>query len=92
MDGVKLAGVLIDAGTVNSDTLLEVGPAGSSADHSANPTTVQDVFVRIGGAGPGKAADSWSSTATTRSSTTSGCGAPTTATASAGPSTPPTTA
>ncbi|MDV9171958.1 coagulation factor 5/8 type domain-containing protein [Streptomyces sp. W16] len=58
VDGVRLAGFLIDAGTVNSDTLLEVGPAGASADHSANPTTVQDVFVRIGGAGAGKATTS----------------------------------
>lgn len=58
VDGVKLAGLLIDAGTTNSDTLLQVGPEGSSADHSANPTTVQDVFVRIGGAGPGKATTS----------------------------------
>ncbi|MEV8413725.1 coagulation factor 5/8 type domain-containing protein [Streptomyces niveus] len=58
VDGVKLAGFLIDAGPVNSETLLEVGPEGSSADHSANPTTVQDVFIRIGGAGPGKATTS----------------------------------
>ncbi|MFI5758897.1 coagulation factor 5/8 type domain-containing protein [Streptomyces sp. NPDC051569] len=58
VDGVRLAGFLIDAGTVNSATLLEVGPDGASADHSANPTTVQDVFVRIGGAGPGKATTS----------------------------------
>ncbi|MGW0969252.1 coagulation factor 5/8 type domain-containing protein [Streptomyces sp. NPDC002516] len=58
VDGVRLAGFLIDAGPVNSGTLLEVGPAGASADHSANPTTVQDVFVRIGGAGAGKATTS----------------------------------
>ncbi|MGV9705371.1 coagulation factor 5/8 type domain-containing protein [Streptomyces sp. NPDC003483] len=58
VDGVRLAGFLIDAGPVNSSTLLEVGPAGASADHSANPTTVQDVFVRIGGAGAGKATTS----------------------------------
>ncbi|MFB6774403.1 coagulation factor 5/8 type domain-containing protein [Streptomyces sp. NPDC056337] len=58
VDGVRLAGFLIDAGPVNSSTLLEVGPAGASADHSANPTTVQDVFIRIGGAGPGKATTS----------------------------------
>ncbi|MGW7568932.1 coagulation factor 5/8 type domain-containing protein [Streptomyces tendae] len=55
VDGVRLAGFLVDAGPVNSATLVEVGPEGASADHSANPTTVQDVFVRIGGAGPGKA-------------------------------------
>ncbi|WP_406392371.1 coagulation factor 5/8 type domain-containing protein [Streptomyces sp. NBC_00887] len=58
VDGVKLAGLLIDAGPVNSETLVEVGPEGASADHSANPTSLQDVFVRIGGAGPGKATTS----------------------------------
>lgn len=58
IDGVRLAGFLIDAGPVNSATLLEVGPEGASADHAANPTTVQDVFIRIGGAGPGKATTS----------------------------------
>jgi hypothetical protein len=58
VDGVKLAGFLIDAGTVNSQVLLQVGPQGSAASHAANPTTVQDVFVRIGGAGPAKATTS----------------------------------
>ncbi|WP_181801590.1 discoidin domain-containing protein [Streptomyces shenzhenensis] len=58
VDGVRLAGFLIDAGTVNTDTLLRIGEAGSGADHSADPTTMQDVFVRIGGAGPGLATDS----------------------------------
>ncbi|MEV7420004.1 discoidin domain-containing protein [Streptomyces sp. NPDC089919] len=55
VDGVKLAGFLIDAGPVNSPSLLEVGPAGTTTDHGANPTTVQDVFIRVGGAGAGKA-------------------------------------
>ncbi|MFF3427777.1 discoidin domain-containing protein [Streptomyces sp. NPDC002602] len=55
VDGVRLAGFLIDAGQVNSPTLLEVGPTGASTDHAANPTTVQDVFIRVGGAGAGKA-------------------------------------
>lgn len=58
VDGVRLAGFLLDAGTENSPTLLEVGPEDASADHSANPVTVQDVFIRIGGAGPGKATTS----------------------------------
>ncbi|MCX4766282.1 coagulation factor 5/8 type domain-containing protein [Streptomyces sp. NBC_01275] len=58
VDGVRLAGFLIDAGPVNSPTLLEVGPSGAWRDHSANPTTVQDVFIRIGGAGAGKATTS----------------------------------
>ncbi|MGI5448208.1 discoidin domain-containing protein [Streptomyces sp. CA-243310] len=55
VDGVRLAGFLIDAGQVNSPTLLEVGPAGANTDHAANPTTVQDVFIRVGGAGAGRA-------------------------------------
>ena len=55
VDGVKIAGLLFDAGTVNSPALLTIGPAGSSASHAANPTTVQDVFFRIGGSMAGKA-------------------------------------
>ncbi|MFD7433743.1 coagulation factor 5/8 type domain-containing protein [Streptomyces sp. NPDC059861] len=58
VDGVRLAGFLVDAGPVNSPTLVEIGPSGSSRDHSADPITVQDVFIRIGGAGPGKATTS----------------------------------
>jgi hypothetical protein len=58
VDGVKLAGFLFDAGTTNSQVLLTVGPAGSSANHAANPTTIQDVFFRIGGAFAGKATTS----------------------------------
>ncbi|MER6676716.1 discoidin domain-containing protein [Streptomyces sp. NPDC000983] len=58
VDGVRLAGFLIDAGPVNSPTLLEIGRQGDSADHAANPTTVQDVYIRIGGAHVGKATTS----------------------------------
>ncbi|WP_017241976.1 RICIN domain-containing protein [Streptomyces sp. SS] len=58
VDGVKIAGVLFDAGTVNSQALLELGPAGSSASHAANPTSLHDVYFRVGGAGVGKATTS----------------------------------
>ncbi|RSM45333.1 sialidase [Actinoplanes sp. ATCC 53533] len=58
VDGVKIAGVLFDAGTTNSPNLLVVGPSGSSANHAANPTTIQDVFFRIGGYIAGKATNS----------------------------------
>ncbi|OKH99403.1 coagulation factor 5/8 type domain-containing protein [Streptomyces sp. CB02923] len=58
VDGVKLAGLLIDAGTGNSPSLMEVGPQGSGARHTANPTSLHDVFFRVGGAGAGKAAKS----------------------------------
>ncbi|MFI7539938.1 discoidin domain-containing protein [Actinoplanes sp. NPDC049599] len=58
VDGVKLAGLFFDAGTTNSANLLVVGPNGSSASHAGNPTTVQDVFFRIGGSIAGKATNS----------------------------------
>ncbi|MEV6738861.1 RICIN domain-containing protein [Streptomyces sp. NPDC051104] len=58
VDGVKIAGLLFDAGTTNSPSLLEVGPAGSSASHAADPTSLHDVYFRVGGAGVGKATTS----------------------------------
>jgi hypothetical protein len=51
VDGVKIAGVLFDAGATNSPYLLQVGEPGSSKDHSANPTYLYDLFCRVGGAG-----------------------------------------
>ncbi|MGW0572026.1 RICIN domain-containing protein [Streptomyces tauricus] len=58
VDGVKLAGILFDAGTTNSAQLLEMGPGGSSADHGGNPSSLHDVFFRVGGAAVGKATTS----------------------------------
>ena len=54
VDGVTIAGLILDAGPVNSPSLLEVGPAASSADHSGNPTFLYDLTVRTGGATPGR--------------------------------------
>ncbi|MEO6935153.1 MAG: carbohydrate-binding protein [Collimonas sp.] len=56
VDGVKIAGILFDAGPVSSPFLLQVGPTGSSASHAANPTSLHDLFFRVGGAAVGKAA------------------------------------
>jgi hypothetical protein len=62
--GTKLAGLIFDAGPVNSPILLQVGTlhaAGTPARNlapfsdSADPTSLSDVFFRIGGATPGKA-------------------------------------
>jgi hypothetical protein len=58
VDGVKVAGLLFDAGTTNAPNLLVIGQAGSNANHAANPTTVQDVYFRIGGYIAGKATNS----------------------------------
>ena len=56
--GVKLAGLLFDAGTVNSPSLLQVGTPNAHKSDPSDPTSVQDVFFRIGGATPGKATTS----------------------------------
>ena len=57
--GVKLSGMIVAAGPVNSPVLLQVGsqPGPGRAD-PADPTLVQDVFFRIGGATPGQATTS----------------------------------
>jgi hypothetical protein len=55
VDGVTLAGLLFDAGTESSPVLLRVGPDGARRSHSADPTLLADVFMRIGGAEDGKA-------------------------------------
>src|SRR5262249_11353694 len=47
VDGVTLAGLMVDAGPTSSPTLVEVGPTGSSADHSRDPTALFDVHCRI---------------------------------------------
>ncbi|MEU8234592.1 discoidin domain-containing protein [Actinoplanes sp. NPDC048967] len=55
VDGVKVSGLTFDAGTTNSPTLMSVGRAGVHTDHAANPTSLQDVFFRIGSSVQGKA-------------------------------------
>jgi len=53
--GVKLAGFLVDAGPVNSPVLVEVGKPNAHKSSKEDPTTLSDVFFRIGGAAAGKA-------------------------------------
>src|SRR5947209_956646 len=47
--GVKLSGMIIDAGPVNSPALLSVGLPGLGGS-SSDPDLIQDVYFRIGGA------------------------------------------
>jgi hypothetical protein len=65
--GVKIAGVMFDAGPVTSPVLLQVGSghvpsppevARTPWSDPADPTSLSDVFFRIGGAGVGTAAAS----------------------------------
>jgi hypothetical protein len=55
VDGVSLAGLLLDAGKQESPTMIQLGEDGSSKDHSKDPTMLSDIFCRVGGAGAGKA-------------------------------------
>jgi hypothetical protein len=56
--GVKLTGLLFDAGLINSPSLLQVGSPNAHKNDPADPTTLNDVFFRIGGATPGQATTS----------------------------------
>jgi hypothetical protein len=54
--GVVVAGVTIDAGAVESPVLLRVGKKhGANSGSASNPTTLSDVFFRVGGPHVGKA-------------------------------------
>jgi hypothetical protein len=56
--GVIVAGVTVDAGTVESPVLLQVGnkntPAAQRKSSPTNPTTLSDVYFRVGGPHVGK--------------------------------------
>ena len=53
--GVDIAGLILDAGSVNSPVLLQVGPPHAHKSDRDDPTALHDVFFRIGGAAAGKA-------------------------------------
>jgi hypothetical protein len=52
-DGIVIAGLLFDAGPIQSPVLLQVGTDGSKTRHTKNPISLHDVFFRVGGAGVG---------------------------------------
>ncbi len=66
VSGVHIAGLILDAGPQNSPVLLKMGfglfgfplPRGGFFSHVNNPSTLSDVYFRIGGATPGKATTS----------------------------------
>lgn len=49
IDGIKVCGILFEAGEKESDTLLLVGNEDASEDHSDNPICFSDVYFRVGG-------------------------------------------
>jgi hypothetical protein len=48
--GVKLSGLIFDAGPVNSPVLLSVGTPARDPASASNPDLIQDIYFRIGGA------------------------------------------
>lgn len=58
--GVDIAGIMVDAGSVNSPSLIQVGTALGrylpwKTSSASDPTALQDVFFRVGGPHIGKA-------------------------------------
>jgi hypothetical protein len=53
VNGVRVAGLMFDAGPVQSPTLLQVGSGASSIRHATDPIFLYDVFMRVGGATAG---------------------------------------
>jgi hypothetical protein len=49
VDGVRLSGILCDAGSPNSTVLVQVGDKPSATSHAKNPTSLHDLFCRAGG-------------------------------------------
>ena len=55
VDGVSVCGLLIDAGSIRSETLLQVGEPDSHRLHETDPTFLYDIFFRVGGPAQGLA-------------------------------------
>jgi hypothetical protein len=59
VDGVQVAGLIVDAGPVQSAVLFQIGkPNGNKPSDPSDPVTLNDVFFRIGGATQGSAVTS----------------------------------
>ncbi len=59
VSGVNISGMIFDAGTTSSPSLLQVGTQGSNVSHASDPVTIDDVFFRVGGAETGTAVTSF---------------------------------
>jgi hypothetical protein len=55
IDGVSVCGLTIDAGSIFSERLFQVGEPGSRRSHKSDPTFLYDIFFRIGGHAEGSA-------------------------------------
>ncbi len=53
--GIKLAGFMVDAGLKESEVLIRIGETGADSDHRDNPSSLHDIYCRVGGAIAGTA-------------------------------------
>ena len=51
--GVNISGLIFDAGSASSPSLLTLGTQGSTVSHASDPDSVDDVTFRVGGAEAG---------------------------------------
>ncbi len=50
VDGLKISGLLFDAGAVESEYLMQVGYEKRDKSHKQNPISLSDLYFRVGGA------------------------------------------
>lgn len=48
--GVRIAGLLVQAGTLKSDVLVKIDEEYQGELYNNNPVVLSDIFVRVGGA------------------------------------------
>lgn len=48
--GLKIAGLMFDAGLMNSSVLLQLGQSKTHMSHADNPSSLNDIYCRVGGA------------------------------------------
>ena len=58
VDGVTVAGLTVDAGATPSEVLVRVGSRGTRTGSPRNPTSLIDLYVRVGGPREGSATTS----------------------------------
>ncbi len=55
VEGLKFAGFMVDAGPEYSPSLIQIGTSKTKKSHHHNPSSLSDVFCRVGGPAPGAA-------------------------------------
>lgn len=55
VDGITVAGLMIDASLITSEALMQIGKPDSGKNHEKNPIYLYDMFFRVGGSHEGSA-------------------------------------